>query len=105
MTLLYRRTAFQQHLTGGHPEHPRRCAAIDEHLSATGLASRCRQPDWTPASPANLAKLHDPAYVAAIREYAAAGGDASRRTPCLASDRLTLPVWPQELFAMGCGLS
>jgi acetoin utilization deacetylase AcuC-like enzyme len=74
MTLLYRHPAFQEHRTGAHPEHPRRCQAIDEHLTAAGLPNRCFEPNWSPATAAQLGRLHDPAYVAEIERYAAAGG-------------------------------
>src|SRR5688572_16830504 len=74
VTLLYRHAAFQQHLTGAHPEHPRRLAAIDKHLASAGLTDRSRQPEWSPASESFLAQLHDPAYVAQVSQYASAGG-------------------------------
>ena len=74
MTLLYSDVLFQQHLTGPHPEHPRRLAAIDSHLDSTGRAAQCVRPAWRPASPAELERLHDARYVAEVREYSAAGG-------------------------------
>ena len=74
MTLLYHHPAFQEHRTGAHPEHPRRCLAIDHHLAAIGLPTQCCQPDWTPATAAQLGQLHDPAYVAKVERYATAGG-------------------------------
>jgi acetoin utilization deacetylase AcuC-like enzyme len=74
MTLLYRDPLFQQHLTGAHPEHPRRLAVLEAHLDDQGLAERCRQPQWKPASPEQLTRLHDPRYVEDLEHYAAAGG-------------------------------
>jgi acetoin utilization deacetylase AcuC-like enzyme len=74
MTLLYSDPKFQQHLTGSHPEHPRRLVAIDAHLAAKGLANRCRRPQWVAASLERLERLHEPPYVQYVQRYAAAGG-------------------------------
>lgn len=74
MTLLYTSPVFQQHLTGAHPEHPRRLAAIDEYLAKSRLAERCTRPDWKPATPEQLGRVHQGAYVERVHAYAAAGG-------------------------------
>jgi acetoin utilization deacetylase AcuC-like enzyme len=74
MTLLYSDSMFLQHLTGAHPEHPRRLVAVNEQLSASGLTEKCRQPTWQPATAAALARVHSGPYVEQIRAYAAAGG-------------------------------
>src|SRR5436190_1705500 len=74
MTLLYSHPAFQQHITGAHPEHPRRLAAVEKLLDESGLRARCRQDSWQPATPAQIARVHDPAYIEQIEHYAAAGG-------------------------------
>ena len=74
MTLLYSDTRFQQHLTGAHPEHPRRLVAISEHLSAAGLAEACMRPTWQPATPGELGQVHSAPYVARVNAYADAGG-------------------------------
>jgi acetoin utilization deacetylase AcuC-like enzyme len=74
MTLLYSSPLFQQHLTGAHPEHPRRLAAVDTYLDENGLRGRCRQPSWQPASPTEIARVHDSKYVDEIEQYATAGG-------------------------------
>lgn len=74
MTLLYRDSRFQQHLTGSHPEHPRRLVAIDSYLDAAGLGERCVHPEWPVATMERLERLHDPHYVEHLRRYAAAGG-------------------------------
>jgi acetoin utilization deacetylase AcuC-like enzyme len=74
MTLLYSDPAFQQHLTGAHPEHPRRLIAVAEHLAMARLAEKCTQIAWQPATPADLQRVHSAAYVAQINAYAAAGG-------------------------------
>jgi len=74
MTLLYTSPQFQQHLTGAHPEHPRRLLAIEAMLADSGLGSRCQQPAWQPASVAAIERVHDPHYVEYVERYAAAGG-------------------------------
>jgi acetoin utilization deacetylase AcuC-like enzyme len=74
VTLLYCHPDFQQHLTGPHPEHPRRLAAVEAHLKQCGLAARCTLPQWEPASSERLARVHDPKYVEHVRQYAASGG-------------------------------
>ena len=63
MTLLYSHPLFQQHLTGGHPEHPRRLAAIEAQLQQRGLTARCTQPTWQPATSEQLERLHEPPYI------------------------------------------
>jgi acetoin utilization deacetylase AcuC-like enzyme len=74
MTLLYSSPVFQQHLTGAHPEHPRRLSAVDTFLNENGLCERCQQPIWQPASPTEIARVHDGRYVQEIEQYATAGG-------------------------------
>jgi acetoin utilization deacetylase AcuC-like enzyme len=74
MTLLYSDPAFQQHLTGAHPEHPRRLAAVEEHLSTSGLRARCSQPAWHPAATDELQRVHSAEHVARIIAFAQAGG-------------------------------
>jgi acetoin utilization deacetylase AcuC-like enzyme len=74
MTLLYSDPRFQQHLTGSHPEHPRRLVAIAEQLSAAGLAEKCTRPAWQPAVPADLERVHSAPYVARVNAYASGGG-------------------------------
>jgi acetoin utilization deacetylase AcuC-like enzyme len=74
VTLLYTNPRFRQHITGSHPEHPRRLVAIDAHLQQTGLLTQCNVPQWAPATIEQLERVHDPHYVEHIRRYAAAGG-------------------------------
>jgi acetoin utilization deacetylase AcuC-like enzyme len=74
MTLLYSSSVFQQHLTGAHPEHPRRLATVDTFLDENALRERCRTPSWRPASPAEIARVHDSKYIDEIEQYAGAGG-------------------------------
>jgi acetoin utilization deacetylase AcuC-like enzyme len=74
MTLLYTDRLFQQHITGSHPEHPRRLVAIEARLDETGLRSRCTQPTWQPATLTQIERVHDPHYVEHLQRYAVAGG-------------------------------
>jgi acetoin utilization deacetylase AcuC-like enzyme len=74
MTLLYSSPLFQQHITGAHPEHPRRLAAVETHLQQKGLIGRCVRPEWQPAEPQELSRVHDPQYVSQIQRYAESGG-------------------------------
>ena len=74
MTLLYTDPAFQQHITGAHPEHPRRLATVESHLRDRRLLARCTLPQWQPATVEQITRVHDPGYVREIERYAAAGG-------------------------------
>jgi acetoin utilization deacetylase AcuC-like enzyme len=74
VTLLYTDSVFRQHITGSHPEHPRRLVAVDDHLEQAGLVARCDAPQWQPATAEQLIRVHEPHYVEHIQRYAAAGG-------------------------------
>jgi acetoin utilization deacetylase AcuC-like enzyme len=75
LTLLYTDPLFQQHLTGSHPEHPRRLQAIDERLQSQGLLARCTLPGCRPAKIEEITRVHDPQYVDYVERFAAAGGE------------------------------
>lgn len=66
--------AFTGHDTAPHPENPERIRAINRELRARGLLRDRFQPDWAPASDAQVTRIHDPAYLAALRQIARAGG-------------------------------
>jgi len=74
VTRLYRSPLFQQHLTGQHPESPRRLAAIETVLNERGLPARCSLGQVRPAAIEEVTRLHAAGYVAALSEYAAQGG-------------------------------
>jgi acetoin utilization deacetylase AcuC-like enzyme len=74
MTLLYANPLFQQHLTGAHPEHPRRLVAVERMLDDSGLRGRCVRPDWQPATVEQLARVHEARHVEQVEKYAASGG-------------------------------
>jgi acetoin utilization deacetylase AcuC-like enzyme len=74
VTLLYTDPVFRQHITGSHPEHPRRLATIDAHLDQSGVAAGCPRPRCPPATIEQLERVHDPHYIEHIQRYSAAGG-------------------------------
>src|SRR5262245_41316762 len=74
MTLLYANPLFQHHITGAHPEHPRRLGAVEAHLKESGLWDKAARPDWTAAQPAQLERVHAEKYISEIEKYAAGGG-------------------------------
>jgi acetoin utilization deacetylase AcuC-like enzyme len=75
MTLLYSDPRFLDHDTRrGHPERAERLRQITEHLDATGLSARCAKVAWQPAERAQIERVHEAAYVAAIEDLAARGG-------------------------------
>ena len=74
MTLLYSHPTFQQHITGVHPEHPRRLATIETRLAETGLLAKTTRPTWPPAALPELSRVHGAKYVEEVERYAAAGG-------------------------------
>ena len=71
---LLRDSRFQGHDTGGHPENARRIRAIDQELAARDLVRDRPIVTFAPASDAALGLVHDPRYVAGVREFAAQGG-------------------------------
>jgi len=71
------------HDTGrGHPERPARIGAAMGGVEAAHLGDDLLRADPRPATGAELARVHDPRYLAAIEEFAAAGGgDLDPDTP------------------------
>jgi len=74
MTLLYTSPRFLGHETGHHPERAARIRDIPQRLEAAGLTSRCRQPEFEPAGPHRVARVHSPAYINEIWAFAKSGG-------------------------------
>jgi acetoin utilization deacetylase AcuC-like enzyme len=71
---LLRDPRFQGHDTGGHPENAQRLRAIDQEFAARDLVRDRPVVPFGAASDAALALVHDPRYVAGVRECAAQGG-------------------------------
>jgi acetoin utilization deacetylase AcuC-like enzyme len=75
-TALLRSPAFLGHETGGHPEAPRRIAAIESALAAAGLADARPEVPFGPSGLEPLERVHDLAYLDGLEELALAGGGA-----------------------------
>lgn len=71
---LLRDSRFQGHDTGGHPENARRLRAIEQELAARDLVRDRPVIAFDAASDAAVGLVHDPRYVAGVREFAAQGG-------------------------------
>jgi acetoin utilization deacetylase AcuC-like enzyme len=73
-TALFRSLAFREHETGDHPENAGRLRAIDSALEGLDLLADRPQIPFHAAPDDVLARVHDPRYIAGIREFAAQGG-------------------------------
>jgi acetoin utilization deacetylase AcuC-like enzyme len=74
MTLLYQDRRFLEHKTGAHPESPARLEHISRALEESGLVSRCKAPEWKPASDEQLGAVHDLGYLQSVESLANRGG-------------------------------
>ncbi len=74
MTLLYTDPCFLDHETGSHPECAERMRRVNAHLHKTGLATRCELQKIVPVAQEHLGRVHDPKYVAQVRDLATRGG-------------------------------
>jgi acetoin utilization deacetylase AcuC-like enzyme len=72
--LLFTDSRFLEHHTGAHPESPERLRFLHEFLKERPVASQFVPGRIEPAQPAQLELVHDPAYIDAVRRFAAAGG-------------------------------
>ena len=73
-TLLLYDALFLEHDTGFHPECAARVERTVAHLKETGLWDRCEHPAPRDATRDELAAVHDPRYVEAVRRFAQSGG-------------------------------
>lgn len=73
-TALLRSPRFQGHETGGHPENPRRLAAVDAELARQGLLHPRPDVAFGEALPEALERIHDPRYLARLEKVTAQGG-------------------------------
>jgi acetoin utilization deacetylase AcuC-like enzyme len=73
-TALYRSSVFRKHDTGAHPENAGRLAAIDDALARHDLLGGRPDIPFAAASDEDLARVHDPRYIAGLRQFAADGG-------------------------------
>src|SRR5215213_11289016 len=73
-TALFRSLAFREHDTGDHPENAGRLLAIDTALERLELLAGRPEIPFNAAPDDLLARVHDPRYIAGIREFSAQGG-------------------------------
>jgi acetoin utilization deacetylase AcuC-like enzyme len=73
-TALFRSPTFREHETGDHPENAGRLLAIDTVLERLDLLAGRPQIPFNAASDDILARIHDPRYIAGLREFSAQGG-------------------------------
>jgi acetoin utilization deacetylase AcuC-like enzyme len=73
-TAVFRSLRFREHDTDGHPENAGRLAAIDAALEPLDLLSGRPDIPFSAASDDALARVHDPRYIAGIREFSTQGG-------------------------------
>ena len=73
-TALFRSLAFREHDTGDHPENAGRLLAIDSELERLNLLAGRPEIPFNAAPDDVLALVHDPRYIAGIREFSAQGG-------------------------------
>src|SRR3954454_10474162 len=65
---------FRDHDTGAHPENACRLVAIAEALDRLDLLFDRPEVPFVTAADEALARVHDPRYIAGLREFAARGG-------------------------------
>jgi acetoin utilization deacetylase AcuC-like enzyme len=65
---------FKHEMGAHHPERPARLSAIEDQLIASGLGQYLARYDAPLASDGQLARVHPPEYVQAIREFAPSTG-------------------------------
>jgi acetoin utilization deacetylase AcuC-like enzyme len=73
-TALFRSLTFREHDTGSHPENAGRLIAIDAALERLDLLEGRPEIPFSTAPDDVLARVHDPRYIAGIREFSAQGG-------------------------------
>ncbi len=74
MSALVANPIFQRHDTGvGHPERAARVESVERELKERGLTKKCVALDGRAATDAELALVHDPAYIQLVRREVEAG--------------------------------
>ncbi len=73
-TALLRSPRFHGHETGGHPENPRRLAAVEAELTRQDLLDGRPEVPFGEADRAALERVHDPRYLALLEEVTDRGG-------------------------------
>lgn len=72
--LFYFSPIFLEHQTGRHPENPGRLALLESRLDGYVERWRAVRPDWSPATPEQLQRVHSPQYIESIRALCESGG-------------------------------
>ncbi len=91
-TALYRSPRFHGHQTGAHPENPGRLAAIERELARGDLLSGRPEIPFGPAAPDAVARVHAPAYLAALHRLTDAGGGWLDADTMLGPDSLEIAL-------------
>ena len=73
-TALFRSLTFREHDTGDHPENAGRLVAIDTTLDRLNLLEGRPAIPFSPAPDDVLTRVHDPRYIAGLREFSSQGG-------------------------------
>ncbi len=73
-TALYRSPEFAKHDEPSHVENQRRLAAVDAALEASGLLQERTAPVFPRATVEQLARVHEPGYIAALERASDRGG-------------------------------
>ncbi len=89
-TAVLRSPWFQGHETGGHPENPRRLAAVEAELDRHDLLAGRPAVRFGPATDEQLARVHAPAYLARLAALGAAAPTGLDPDTLLLSDSLAV---------------
>lgn len=74
MPLVFRDPRFQEHLTGNHPECPERLRFLLEYVDTRRILADFEIGNFAAATTEQIARVHDPAYIESVAEFAACGG-------------------------------
>ena len=74
MTLLFADPIFLRHETGQHPESAARLNSVRQRMEQTNLWDRLTHGTVEPATQEQLARIHTPQYISAVKEFAEKGG-------------------------------
>ncbi len=73
-TLLYDDSFFLEHNTGKHVESARRIEQVRQELAISNQMDRFQKVAWKKAAKDTLLRVHTPAYLAQLEQFAARGG-------------------------------
>jgi acetoin utilization deacetylase AcuC-like enzyme len=91
---------YLRHRTEPHPENPGRLGAIQDKLERSDIYGHLRLPEPRQASPEEIALIHEPGYIAQVRE------SCRRKLRALDADtRISPDSYEAALLAAGGGLT